>query len=280
MLAAPPDRSGRAGPFTAAFVGRLEQGQKRVFDLPPVWRAVTERVPAARLLVAGDGPDAAALREALTPLPGVEWQGRVPAADVPRRVLDRADALLMPSSWETGPIVIWEAFARGAAVVSSRYVGSGLEGALTDGANCLLFDVGDAAAASAALVRLARDPDLRRRVSAGGFETVRTRYSADASADAWESAFRSVLAAPPAAGAPPPVRPAGRLDGVIGPARAERVRRVTGRVGPDAGPGGEWPHALSAWPEPEAAFLADAARLDRPDADASRVVPAPAGAAA
>ncbi|WP_206678782.1 glycosyltransferase family 4 protein, partial [Alienimonas chondri] len=265
VLADPPDRSGHRGPFTVAFVGRLEDGQKRVSDLPAVWRGLTAAVPGARLLVAGDGPDGDDLRAGLAGTGGVEWLGRVPAAEVPARVLDRADALIMPSLWETGPIVIWEAFARGVAVVSSRYVGSGREGVLVDGENCLLFDVGDPVAGAAALGRLAGDRPLRDRLAAAGQELANRLNSPTAAANAWEQAFLSVLEAPPAVGPTPPPKSAGRLDAVLGPGLAEQVRRLTARPVTDGGPGGEWPHALSDWSEPESVFLANAARLDRPD---------------
>jgi glycosyltransferase involved in cell wall biosynthesis len=89
------------------------------------------------------------------------------AAIAPRlaaEVYGHHHALVITSSWETGPIVAWQAMASGMAVVSSRYVGAGLEGALEHDATALLFPCGDTDAAAGELARL-REPALLERLS-------------------------------------------------------------------------------------------------------------------
>ena len=245
------------------YAGRLEQPQKRVRDLPRVSRALARMGIAAMWRVAGSGPEEEALRREL-PAGVTTFLGAVAAGDLPAHLYQKIDALLVPSSWETGPLVAWEAMAEGVPVVASRYVGSGLEEALRDGENALLFEIGDATGAARGLARLAADPALRERLATGGHELLRERFGRERSLDAWEQALESVLALPPLpAAAEPRVPPAtGRLERWIGAARAEDVRGLLGRSGPAAGSGGEWPHAYGGGFD-RAEFLQQAADLDR-----------------
>ena len=256
------ERRERAGPLRIGYVGRLEQSQKRVLDLPEIATALRDMGVDAEWRVAGSGPEEEALRRGL-PADATRFLGAVPAPDLPARLFREIDALIVPSSWETGPLVAWEAMAAGVPVIASRYVGSGLEAALRHEENALLFGIGDAPAAARQLARLARDTALGERLTTGGRALVRERYTRPRSLDAWERALESVLALParpPASGLGVP-RATGRLERWLGPKRAESVRQALGRIGPDAGSGGEWPHAYGRGLEPEE-FLRRAAALD------------------
>ncbi|GAB4203232.1 MAG: hypothetical protein Fur0019_02210 [Tibeticola sp.] len=256
----------RSGPLRIVWVGRLEQEQKRVRDLPAILAALDHEGADYHLRIVGDGPERAALAAALASWLGrgrVELAGALPAAALGEQVYARADVLLITSSWETGPIVAWEAMAAGVAVVSSRYVGSGREGALQDGTNCLLFPTGEAALAAQQLAGLAADTSLCARLAAAGQALVRARYSINASVHAWAQALDAVLALPPRASPSALTRPAasGRLDRWLGLERAETVRRALGRAHAHAGPGGEWPHTASEI-EDEPRLLRHAAQRD------------------
>ena len=249
--------------FAIGYAGRLEQPQKRVLDLPPVAEALDRLGVCADWRVAGTGPAEAALRAGL-PADRTEMLGPVPGAELPARLYQGIDVLLVPSRWETGPLVAWEAMAEGVPVVASRYVGSGLEAALVHEETALLFDVGDAAEAAQQLARLARDRVLGERLAAGGRRLLRERFGRARSIDGWERAIESVLARPPRPPAPDPdVPPAtGRLERWLGPGPAERIRQALGRTGPPSGSGGEWPHAYGRDAEREG-FLRRAEALDR-----------------
>lgn len=267
---APSAVSGRRAPDSSlriAFVGRLEEGQKRVGTLAAVAESLAGAGFPFRLDVVGDGPDAPALRTRLAPLVSrglVRFAGAVSHAEVQERILPESDVLLLTSSWETGPLVIWEAMANGIAVVSSRYVGSGLEDALGHGRNCLLFDTGDAAGAARCLLQAA-DPATRARLAEAGRDLVAERYTIERSVQAWERAFTAVLAAAPSDGRARRREPvaAGRMDRWIGRGLAETVRRVAGRSFEHRGPGGEWPHSYGRRKPGDPRFLELAARLDR-----------------
>ncbi|CAK9099715.1 N-acetyl-alpha-D-glucosaminyl L-malate synthase (GlcNAc-Mal synthase) (L-malic acid glycosyltransferase BshA), partial [Durusdinium trenchii] len=265
----PPLRQRRlSSPFTIAYSGRLEQEQKRVHDIPKILAELVRRDIPYHLLVAGSGPEESCLRETLGKQVSngrVTFLGQLPAKDLPRRLYDLADALLLPSSWETGPIVVWEALSHGLPIVSSNYVGCGREAALCHGENCLMFDVGDTKTAARRIAVLQTDHALWSRLRINGWEMVNDRYSIRASLAHWNRVLNKVLALspqdrPPASTLEQTMK--SRLDRLLGPTLAEHVRRVSGRIGPDNGPGSEWPHALTAAMIDQAEFLQTAQRGD------------------
>ena len=96
---------------------------------------------------------------------------RSPRSDLAARYSD-ADVVLFPSEWpEPFGLVPLEAMARGTPVVATGTGGSGEM--LFDEDNCLLFRPGDPEALADAVLRLANDPALRRRVTEGGTRTAR-----------------------------------------------------------------------------------------------------------
>jgi len=248
-----------------AWVGRLDAAQKRVQDLPAILAQLDDAGVPFQLTVAGDGPEREQLAAALAPwlhAGVVEMPGALSSEQLSREVYATHQVLLITSSWETGPIVAWEAMAAGLAVVSSTYTGSGLEGALRDGHNALLYPVGDARAAAVALARVA-DPGLRGKLVGRGRELVQQRYTAQASHQAWGDAFEQVLALPPRTPThpEPPIPPSGRLDRLLGAGRAEWVRRRLGLGFRHTSPGGEWPHTAHGNAD-ETSLLKLAAEMD------------------
>ncbi len=273
----PPWRLPGGDPATSlrlAWVGRLEQAQKRVHDLPPLLEALQARGLEVQLSIAGDGEERPALERSLAPWIGrgsVRMLGHVDQGRLAAEVYGHHHALVITSSWETGPIVAWQAMASGMAVVSSRYVGAGLEGALEHDATALLFPCGDRDAAASELARL-REPALLERLSRAGHTLVNLRYSEAASLAAWRRALDQVTELPPLPEAPsePPPAAAGRLDRWLGRQRGEDLRRLLGLRFRHGSAGSEWPHSGSdedtAAAGPEAGLLAAAARLDAPGA--------------
>ena len=248
-----------------AWVGRLEQFQKRIGDIPAIIKALVNRGVDFELLIAGDGPDEVALRgvlerEQLTRF--VQFLGVIPSKEMQSRVYDACDILLVTSYWETGPIVIWEAMACGVPVVSSKYIGSGLEAGLVDGKNCLLFDFGENESAAAQLQRL-QDTELYLLLVAGGYKLIDERYNKKISIQKWDTAFKEVLELPArSAVIPRLIQPAGRLDRVLGTRMGERVRHSLGFSHQHATAGGEWPHSYGNTVMDDKEFWLRAKRLD------------------
>jgi glycosyltransferase involved in cell wall biosynthesis len=153
-------------------------------------------LPDAVLDVIGTGDDAHErdLRGLVSAL-GLEQRVRFSrlAHDAVAAAYAAADAVLFPVLWaEPWGLVPLEAMAVGRPVIGTGTGGSGEY--LVDGENCLLFRPPDDPRALADAVRhLSDDPELRRRLRAGGFATAK-RFTDDAFNRAVEAALAQAIA--------------------------------------------------------------------------------------
>jgi UDP-glucose:(heptosyl)LPS alpha-1,3-glucosyltransferase len=151
------------GRLTVAFVAR-GWGHKGL-------GLVIEAIARARdwdLLVAGSG-DEQRYRELARSLDvgaAVHWLGVVREVDV---VYELADAFVLPSSYETFSLVVFEAAASGVPVLATPV--SGVRELIQDGRNGYLIDR-DADAIAARLNELAADADLRGRLGRAARDSV------------------------------------------------------------------------------------------------------------
>jgi glycosyltransferase involved in cell wall biosynthesis len=160
----PTPRRGESGQYVL-YAGRLsrEKGVDLLLRSTP---------PGLRLVVAGDGPERAALRSLAGP--SVEFVGEVPAGDMPP-LLRNASALVVPSRcYESQGRIVLEAFAAGVPVVASRI--GGLPEVVENGVNGLLVEPNDADAWRAALSRIA-DKAVSDKLGSGAFETWERRFT-------------------------------------------------------------------------------------------------------
>ena len=164
-----PRPAGR--PFTIVTVGRLTE-QK---DYPTLFQAFTQVLDGgldARLVVFGEGPDAAklhALARSLGIHERIDWRGWVPS---PHAQMAACDLFVMTSRWEGFGNVIVEAMACGLPVVCTDCE-SGPREILGDGEYGMLVPVGDSAAVAGAMQRLATDRDLHATLRARGLARAR-----------------------------------------------------------------------------------------------------------
>jgi glycosyltransferase involved in cell wall biosynthesis len=253
-------------PIRIAYVGRFDQSQKRLLDIAPICDALAQRGILFELWIAGGGPDEALLRKSLAAHDSsgrLKWLGQVPADEVSARVYANVDVLLNPSFWETGPIVAWEAMANGVVVASSRYVGSGLEAALVDNENCVLFDIGDTARAAAQIASLF-DEEKRNKIIRHGHQLIGQRYSITASVDSFEKSLRRLieLGVRSNCSGVQYVPSHGRLDRILGTRAAEKIRRIAKREFAHSDAGGEWPHSYGSTENNDNAFWERAKLID------------------
>jgi glycosyltransferase involved in cell wall biosynthesis len=235
----------RHTPIRIGFVGRLEKPQKRVEELLAIVREMDRRNISYQLLIAGAGPEESWLRGELkssVERGTVQFLGALSSKEMDKFYWT-IHTLLITSKWETGPIVAWEAMARGVLVVTSAYLGSGLEGNLRHGENCLVYPVGNAAAAVKCIVD-AQDAELRDRLTIAGIAFVREKMTHERSITYWSQCFEDIKSQPTR---PPPMEdarrePAGRLDSLLGTRFGETVRHILRRHPAPAEPGDEWPH--------------------------------------
>ena len=143
-------------------IGRLnvQKGHRYLLDAAA---RVFASAPDARLVIAGDGDQAAALRaqaEALGLTPRVVFTGH--RTDVPA-LLEAFDVFCISSTYEGTPLTLFEAMAARKAIVSTAV--DGCREVLQDGRTGLLVPPRDADALAGALTRVLGDPALRESLA-------------------------------------------------------------------------------------------------------------------
>jgi glycosyltransferase involved in cell wall biosynthesis len=170
------------------FVGRLTR-QKGVDVLLRAFASVERGHPAARLILAGDGPDRPALT-ALARSLGLRramflgW--RTDAADI----LADVDLAVMPSRWEGFGLTALEAMALGKPVVASQV--SALPEIVVPGETGLLVPAGDSERLAGALRTLLDDPGRAGRMGRAGRDRVRNEFPVEKMARRTAEVYRSV----------------------------------------------------------------------------------------
>jgi len=135
----------REGETVLLYAGRVS-AEKGVADLPTILRRVRERVPGARLAVAGTGPALDDLLQAVPDAIALGWCDRATLA----RAYSAADFLVLPSRFDTFGCVVLEAMACGLPVAAYATKGPrdivepGLSGILADTALELGSRISDA----------------------------------------------------------------------------------------------------------------------------------------
>jgi glycosyltransferase involved in cell wall biosynthesis len=161
--------------FTVGFVGTLKPWHG-VCTLLEAFATLERRLPSARLLIVGSGPEQARLEAEATRLglaDAVSFTGAVAPARVPE-LLARMDVATAPypalEGFYFSPLKVYEYMAASVPVVASG-IGQ-LESLIEDGVNGLLCAPGSAVHLSAALTILAENPPLRRSLSEAGRDTI------------------------------------------------------------------------------------------------------------
>ncbi len=149
------------------FVGRLEDRIKRVGALIDCFKEAAEGTNA-ELLIAGDGPDAAALRDRAGGASTVRFLGWRSGAEQLAPLYAAAACLVLNSSSEGFPTVVGEAMACGTPVLATRV--GGVPELVIDGETGWLIAPGDDAALGAKLAEVikgqAGDTAMRARARA------------------------------------------------------------------------------------------------------------------
>jgi glycosyltransferase involved in cell wall biosynthesis len=149
---------------------------------------IRKTLPGARLVIAGDGPEAGAARaeaERLGVAPDVEFLGF--RGDVPR-VLAALDVFVLSTRTEGMGIAILEAMAAGVPVVASAV--GGVPEVVEDGVTGRLFAAGEAAALRDAVVEILNDRALREGLVGRALVRVRERFSMDRMVEEYGRLYR------------------------------------------------------------------------------------------
>lgn len=197
-----PPRPPLGGAPTVAFAGRLV-AQKGVDLLLDAMLRVCRELPAARLVIAGDGPDRGRITRAIQDRAlgqVVTLHGHLaqPALDA---LLRTAWVQAVPSrSPEPSSNVIAEAMMRGTAVVGVR--AGGTPAMVRDGVTGLLAPLDDAESLAAHLLAVLRDREAAERMGAAGRDVALAEMTTDRMLDRFEEVYQDLAARGGRCGAP------------------------------------------------------------------------------
>jgi len=179
-------------PATALCVGMAGRlaAEKGVADFLAMAARLAPAWPAARFLVAGDGPLAGALRGRAARL---GLGGRVTllghCSDMPA-FLASLDVFVLPSRSEGMGLALLEAMAAGRAVVATDV--GGVAEAISTGRDGILVPPGDDGALARAVTGLLANPGLRRRLGRAARRTVEEGFGLARAVAATAALFEEV----------------------------------------------------------------------------------------
>ncbi len=162
-----------------AFVSRLVK-EKRLDDFVEVVTRLKAQGVKCRALIVGDGPERQSLEQRL---PDGIFEGFVVGEELAIAYAS-ADMFVFPSDTETFGSVTLEAMASGLPAICADATGS--RSLVVSGVTGFLAAVGDRAAMAQAALKLARDADLRHRMSAAA--------RAHSLTFSWDDAMAGILA--------------------------------------------------------------------------------------
>jgi glycosyltransferase involved in cell wall biosynthesis len=178
--------------FTLLCVGRLAPAKGQRILLEAAHR-LAERGRDFRLVLVGNGPDAADLQAAATTLglhDKVIFTGALNQAAV-LQWYARADAFVLPSFAEGVPVVLMEAMACGIPCITTRI--TGIPELIEAGRDGLLVTPSDIDALAEQIASLMDDPNLRARLAVAGRAQVMAHYNLQRNVERLAACFRRHL---------------------------------------------------------------------------------------
>jgi len=156
---------------------------------------VVQRVPRARLVIAGDGPERLSLAREVRTLgleAAVEFPGWIPPGRVPA-LINGATLVLVPSRYEAFGLAALEAAQMARPVVASRV--GGLPEVVVEGKTGLLVEPEDEKGLARAIVTLLQDPERTDRLGRAARDRARDVFSLDRCAEAYDDLYRKLIRA-------------------------------------------------------------------------------------
>ena len=162
---------------------------KRVDDAVRIFARINQGMPS-RLVLIGDGPERGRVQQVAEEenvASRVLFLGKQESV---AEILACADLFLLPSQTESFGLVALEAMSCGVPVVATRV--GGLPEVVPEGEAGFLAEVGDIAAMAESALRILKDPERWRSMSAAARKAAEC-YSTDQVVPMYENYYRSVL---------------------------------------------------------------------------------------
>jgi len=181
-------RSFEGSPVIGA-VGRFseEKGHRYLLEAMAELRS---RLPGARLVMVGYGALEGDLRSRAAGL-GIEGRVTFTGERDSAELLGAFDLFVQPSLYESQGLAILEAMAAGLPVIATEV--GGVRDAVRNGETGLLVPSADPRSLAEAIVRLAEDRDLGRRLAQRAGRDVRERFSSSTMIASYADLYRQLL---------------------------------------------------------------------------------------
>jgi len=156
---------------------------------------LVDRIPQARLIIAGDGPARSALEEQALRLgivDAVEFTGWVDPENIPKLV-NTASVVVIPSRWqEPFGLVALDAALMGRPVVAMQV--GGLPEVVVHGQTGLLVELENARALAEAITLLVEQPQTAMQMGQNGRRRALEHFSLDRYVNAYDALYRRLIA--------------------------------------------------------------------------------------
>lgn len=190
LLAEPPEEGYVRGYYPVlATIGRLSREKGHSY-LMETLKLIKEQYPKPALVIMGDGdmrPELERLTEQLGLKENVRFLGVCP--DI-FSILKETDIFVLPSLYEAFGLVLLEAMLMKKPVVASRV--SGIPEVVSEGQTGLLVPPADPARLAGAILRLAGDNDLARRMGQAGYQRVQELFQREEMVNKFEKLYQEL----------------------------------------------------------------------------------------
>lgn len=162
-----------SAPLKLVYAGRLNQDQKRVFDLPQIIETLLEKQIPVELTIIGDGSEGEQLQnlcQSLIEKGAIRFLGTLSNEKV-LEIYEQNDIFLLTSEFEGLPISLLEAMARGCIPVVSD-IASGIPELIQNGVNGFRVPIGDIDQFADSIATLYQNSHQRQQMSLNAYRTI------------------------------------------------------------------------------------------------------------
>lgn len=177
---------------TIVTVARLDEKQKNLMYLLDAFHDFNAVCSGYKLLLLGDGPDREKLQKYAQEIgisEHVEFAGKVKN---PSELVSKCELFVFTSYHEGMPNALIEAMSIGMPCIVQRFGGGAGEELIKDGENGIFLKDYNKEAFVAAMVRLAGDKELQKKLGRGAYKINQT-HALPVIVDKWENAIESVI---------------------------------------------------------------------------------------
>jgi glycosyltransferase involved in cell wall biosynthesis len=174
-----------------ASVGSFEHRKGHPLLFEALEQLASGPLPDIHLMLVGDGPDEALLKNLAEELGLGNHVSFFPFTSKPDTVFERADITVLPSLYKEGlPNVLQESMAMNVPVIASRI--GGVPEVVFDGQTGCMFEPGNSLQLAKAILKLWTDQEAYRRMCLQSREVITERFNKEVQFDVFLEHFQSI----------------------------------------------------------------------------------------